>query len=271
MTAAIRVVTTGRATTIQDHGRVGFAHLGVPRAGAVDAAAADLANRLVGNALGSAVFETNGGLLIEALRPLVVATSAGGHRTTMAVGERLVVEPAEHQMWAYLAVRGGLDVEVVLGSRSHDTLSGLGPPPIDDGVELPVDADPGTDLPADHAPVRRRTDPIRLWPGPRLDRIPDSMTMLTTRPWTVSASVSRVGVRLGAGPFVAVGDDRLASEGLVPGAIQITPSGEPIIMLANHPTTGGYPVVAVVDPRDLHLVAQTRPGADLRFVTNASR
>jgi biotin-dependent carboxylase-like uncharacterized protein len=271
VTAAVRVLTAGRATTIQDHGRIGFAHLGVPRAGAVDVAAADLANRLVGNAVGAAVFETNGGLVIEALRPLVVATSAGGHRSTMAVGEQVVVEPVEDEMWAYLAVRGGLDVERVLGSRGHDTLSGLGPPPIDDGVELPVGADPGTDLPADHAPVRRRTDPIRLWPGPRLDRIPDSLTMLTARPWTVSPLVSRVGVRLGAAPFVAVDDDRLASEGLVPGAIQITPSGEPIIMLANHPTTGGYPVVAVVDPEDLHLVAQARPGTDLRFVTNATR
>ncbi len=87
----------------------------------------------------------------------------------------------------------------------------------------------------------------------------------------MSASVSRVGVRLDAGPFVAVSDERLASEGLVPGAIQITPSGEPIVMLANHPTTGGYPVVAVVDPDDLHLVAQARPGAILRFTLASAR
>jgi biotin-dependent carboxylase-like uncharacterized protein len=269
VTGAIRVVTAGRVTTIQDHGRVGLAHLGIPRAGAVDVAAADLANRLVGNPLGAAVLETNGGLIIEAGRPLVVAT--GGHRSTLAIGERVVVEPAEDQMWAYLAVRGGVDVQPVLGSRSHDTLSGLGPAPIVDGVELPIGTDPGTNLPADHAPVRRRSDPIRMRPGPRRDRIVDPLAVLSGRTWTVSASVSRVGVRLDAGPFAAVGDDHLASEGLVPGAIQITPAGVPIVMLANHPTTGGYPVVAVVDPDDLHQVAQARPGAILRFVLNATR
>jgi biotin-dependent carboxylase-like uncharacterized protein len=265
------VITAGRATTIQDRGRTGLAHLGVPRAGAVDVAAADLANRLVGNAVGAAVLETNGGLVIEAVRPLVVASSAGGHRSTLAIGERIIVEPAEDQMWAYLAVRGGLDVQPLLGSRSHDTLSGLGPAPIADGVEVPIGADPGTNLPADHAPVRRRSDPIRLWPGPRRDRLVDPLTILTGRTWTVSTSVSRVGVRLGAGPFVAVSDDHLASVGLVPGAIQITSAGEPIVMLANHPTTGGYPVVAVVDPDDLQLVAQARPGATLRFVLNPTR
>jgi biotin-dependent carboxylase-like uncharacterized protein len=263
------VITAGRATTIQDRGRTGLAHLGVPRAGAVDVAAADLANRLVGNAPGAAVLETNGGLVVEAGRPLVVAT--GGHRSTLAVGDRVVVEPAADQMWAYLAIRGGVDVLPVLGSRCHDTLSGLGPAAIADGVELPIGADPGTNLPADHAPVRRRTDPIRLWQGPRRDRIVDPIAILTARRWTVSASVSRVGVRLDAGPFVTVSDERLASEGLVPGAIQITPSGEPIVMLANHPTTGGYPVVAVVDPDDLHLVAQARPGATLRFTVTSAR
>jgi biotin-dependent carboxylase-like uncharacterized protein len=259
------VITAGRATTIQDRGRTGLAHLGVPRAGAVDVAAAELANRLVGNSPDAAVLETNGGLVVEAGRPLVVATSAGGHRSTLAFGERVMVEPADDQMWAYLAIRGGVDVLPVLGSRCHDTLSGLGPALIVDGVELPIGPDPGTDLPADHAPVRRRSDPVRLWPGPRRDRIVDALAVLTGRRWTVSASVSRVGVRLDAGPFVTASDGRLASEGLVPGAIQITPSGEPIVMLANHPTTGGYPVVAVVDPDDLHLVAQARPGAILRF------
>ncbi len=89
VTAGLRVITAGRATTIQDRGRTGLAHLGVPRAGAVDVAAADLANRLVGNALGAAVLETNGGLVVEAGRPLVVATSAGGHRSTLAFGDRV--------------------------------------------------------------------------------------------------------------------------------------------------------------------------------------
>jgi biotin-dependent carboxylase-like uncharacterized protein len=266
MTPAVRVLEAGSATTIQDLGRVGLAHLGVPRAGAVDIASSGLANRLVGNAADAALLETHGGLLIEALRSLVVATSADGHRLTLAAGSRLRVDPADDQMWAYLAIRGGIDVERVLGSRSHDTLSGLGPAPIVDGLALPVGADPGTDLPADHAPIRPRSQLVRLMPGPRADRFVNPMTLLTSQPWSVSSSVSRVGVRLDAGPFVAADPRRVASEGVLEGAVQVTPSGEPIVMLANHPTTGGYPVVAVVDPGDLGVVAQARPGAQLRFV-----
>jgi biotin-dependent carboxylase-like uncharacterized protein len=266
MTPAVRVIEAGRATTVQDLGRRGLAHLGVPRAGAVDVASSGLANRLVGNSSDAAVLETHGGMVIEALRPLVVAASADGHRSTLTVGDRLRVDPASDQMWAYLAIRGGIAVECILGSRSHDSLSGLGPDPIVVGSELPVGDDPGTDLPVDHAPVRRRSQPVRVWPGPRGDRFVDVMTLLTSQRWTVSSWVSRVGVRLVAGPFVAATRERLASEGLVEGAIQITPSGEPIVMLANHPTTGGYPVVAVVDPDDLALVAQARPGTGLRFV-----
>lgn len=262
---SLRIVQPGRATSLQDHGRVGRADLGVPRAGAVDRDTHDLANRLVGNDPTAATIETHGGLVVEALRPVVVAVD--GDRHTLATGARLRVDGPEGRMWAYLAVRGGIDVEPVLGSRSHDTLAGIGPPPIDVGAELPVGPDPGTELPTDHAPVRRRAPVVRLWPGPRADDVVDALANLASRGWTVSGSVSRVGVRLEAAEFVMASAGRLASEGLVEGAVQITPSGEPIIMLANHPTTGGYPVVGVVDPDDLSIVAQSPPGIILRFVS----
>ncbi|HYN34985.1 MAG TPA: biotin-dependent carboxyltransferase family protein [Ilumatobacteraceae bacterium] len=261
---ALRIIELGRSTTLQDRGRVGRANLGVPGAGAVDRPTHDLANRLVGNDAKAASIETNGGLVIEAVRSLIVAVD--GNRHTLAAGKRLRVDGDGDRMWTYVAVRGGIDVDPVLGSRSHDTLAGIGPAPIEVGVELPVGPDPGTELPTDHAPVRRRAPVVRLWPGSRSDRFVDAMGTLVGERWTVSGSVSRVGVRLEPGEFIPASDRRLASEGIVDGAIQITPAGEPIVMLANHPTTGGYPVVAVVEPDDLAIVAQSLPGTILRFV-----
>jgi len=261
---ALRIVDPGRATTLQDLGRVGRADLGVPRAGAVDRDAHDLMNRLVGNDAHAASIETNGGLIVEALRPVIVATD--GFRHTLGAGQRLAVEGRRDRVWSYLAVRGGIDVDPVMGSRSQDTLAGIGPPLLAAGTELPVGTDPASALPVDHVPLRRPPGVIRLWIGPRADWLVDGMDSVLGRSWTVSGSVSRVGVRLEAGEFTWATQHRLASEGLVEGAVQITPSGEPIIMLANHPTTGGYPVVAVVEPADLGAVAQSPPGTELRFI-----
>jgi biotin-dependent carboxylase-like uncharacterized protein len=259
----LRIDEIGIGTTLQDRGRVGLAALGVPQAGAVDPVARDRANRLVGNTYDAATIETHGGLVIVALRPLVVATTE--HRHTLRTGDRLAVDPPAGHMWAYLAVRGGIDVDPVLGSRSHDTLSGIGPAPLQAGLQLPIGSDPGTELPTDHAPTRSAPTVARLWRGPRADWFLDPVGTLLGRSWVVSTSVSRVGVRLEAGLFKPIIDRQLQSEGLVGGAIQITPSGQPIVMLADHPTTGGYPVVAVVEPDDLGIVAQARPGSELRF------
>ena len=267
--ATIRVVAAGWATTVQDRGRVGLAHLGVPTAGAVDRSAHDRSNRLVGNGLDAATVETRGGLVIEALRPAVVATSADGQRHTLQRGDTLRVDVADGQMWAYLAVRGGFDVPSVLGSRSTDTLSGIGPARLTDGTGLPVGDDPGTDLLAEQAPVRPPEPLLRLWPGPRTAWFRDGVHALLSRRWTVGTDVSRVGVRLSPGEFARdpSAPTDMASEGLVAGAIQVTPSGEPIVMLADHPTTGGYPVIGVVDPDDLPIVAQAPPGSTIRFTT----
>ncbi len=261
---ALRVVELGRSTTLQDLGRVGRADLGVPRAGAVDREAHDLMNRLVGNDADAASIETNGGLIVEALRPVIVA--ADGFRHTLGAGQRLTIEGRRERMWSYLAVRGGIDVDPVMGSRSQDTLAGIGPPRLTVGTELPVGPDPASALPVDHVPLRRPPEVIRLWTGPRAEWLVDGLDSLLGRSWTVSGAVSRVGVRLEVGEFAWAMQRRLASEGLVEGAVQITPSGEPIIMLANHPTTGGYPVVAVVEPADLGAVAQSPPGTNLRFI-----
>jgi len=266
-TDALRVVDAGRATTIQDHGRGGLAHLGVPTAGAVDRGAHDLVNRLVGNPAGAATIETLGGVTIEALRALVVARSTDGSRHTLAPGTRLQLDPPPGDVWAYLAVRGGVDVPAVLGSRSHDTLSGLGPPPVIDGTVLASGSDPRTDLDTELAPVRDVDRAVRVWPGPHEHWFVGGRSVLTSRAWTVSSDSSRVGVRLMAAAIerTSSAEANVASFGLVEGAIQITPSGEPIVMMSNHPTTGGYPVIGVVDPLDVGFIAQSPPGTSIRF------
>lgn len=264
---SVRVVAAGWATTVQDHGRVGLAHLGVPTSGAVDRSAHDRCNRLVGNPPGAATIETCGGLVIEAVRPVVAATSADGQRHTLQSGDTIRVDPADGQMWAYLAVRGGIEVEPVLGSRSTDTLSGIGPLPIADGAVFGVGADPGTDLVTDQAPVRPPEPTVRLWSAPRTTWFREGRDALVAHRWTVTGDVNRVGVRLSPGDFARhpSAPSEMASEGLVAGAVQITPAGEPIVMLADHPTTGGYPVIGVVDPIDLAIVAQAKPGSSIRF------
>ncbi len=268
MSPALRIVQVGFATTVQDQGRSGLAHVGVPTAGAVDRRTHDLMNRLVGNPLSAATIETLGGLIMEALRPVVVARSTDASRHTLATGDRFRIDAAPDSVWAYLSVRGGFDVEPVLGSRSTDTLGNVGPAPLRTDDVLHVGADPGTELVADHAPDRRRNDgTVRIWDGPQHDWFIGGRQTLVERPWPVTNELSRVGVRLETGEFARTTRSlpQMSSIGLVPGAIQITPAGEPIVMLANHPTTGGYPVIAVVDPDDLPALVQTRPGAVIRF------
>ncbi len=265
---ALRIVQAGYSTTIQDRGRRGLAHLGVPTAGAVDVGTHDQMNRLVGNPPDAATIETMGALVVEALRPLVVATSTDGHRYTLAAGARLQLDIGSDTVWSYLAVRGGIAVEPVLGSRSQDTLGNLGPPPIGDGSLVHVGEDPGTPLDAEHAPPPARTTRrIRLWDGPQHDWFIGGTACLTARSWNVTNELSRVGVRLEPGEFATStrSQPSMPSIGLTAGAVQVTPAGAPIVMLANHPTTGGYPVIAVVDPDDLVELAQAQPGTSVSF------
>lgn len=268
MTPALRIVQVGFATTVQDRGRAGLAHLGVPTAGAVDRRTHGLMNRLVGNPPDAATIETLGGLIVEALRPVVVARNSDASRHTLATGDRFRIDAPADSVWAYLSVRGGVDVEPVLGSRSTDTLGHIGPAPLRTDDVVSVGVDPGSELAADHAPNGRRThESVRIWDGPQHDWFIGGRQALVARAWRVTNELSRVGVRLEAGEFSRTtrSEPQMSSIGIVEGAIQITPAGEPIVMLANHPTTGGYPVIAVVDPDDLTDLVQTRPGAAIRF------
>ena len=154
---------------------------------------------------------------------------------------------------SYLAVRGGIDVPAVLGSRSTDTLSGLGPAPLRAGDRLPV----GTWRRTSRSSTSRRCGRRRPAGAARAARPaarlagPAAWAALTTQEWTVTADSNRVGLRLAGPPLARARTDELPSEGLVPGALQVPPDGAPVLFLADHPVTGGYPVLAVVTTADL--------------------
>lgn len=284
MTTTLTVLDAGPLTTVQDLGRRGFAHLGVPRSGAVDVAAAQYANRLVGNAVDAAVLETTlGGVALKvsgtttvAVTGAPAAVSVDGRPRAFAEpvglrpGQTLTVGPATSGLRSYLAFSGGVDVDPVLGSRSTDTLSGLGPPRLVAGAQVslgePTGSPNGVDVPVVHRyPEAVR---VRVLPGPRLDWFAEeAFETLTGSTYTVSPHSNRVGLRLEGPRLPRSVSSELPSEGLVLGAVQVPASGQPLVFLNDHPTTGGYPVVAVVAPDQLGACAQLRPGSHVRFAS----
>lgn len=282
---SLEVVTPGPLTTVQDLGRVGLAHLGVPRAGALDPPAAALANRLVGNGPEAAVLETTlGGLVLTASRgcwlavtgapaPLVVAGRPRGHARAewVPAGAEVRLGTPPTGVRSYVAVAGGFDVEPVLGSRATDTLAWVGPPRVEAGALLAVGAPVGP--PAAHeTPRPLAPGPLRVRPGPRDDWFaPDVLAVLASAAYTVLPESNRIGLRLDGPPLARMRDGELASEGMVLGAVQVPPDGRPVVFLADHPPTGGYPVVGVVDARDLWRCAHVRPGERVRFALTPRR
>lgn len=282
---SLGVVATGPCVLLQDLGRPGLAHLGVPRAGALDAPAAALARRLVGGAPTDAVLEVVMGGLEVALDGPAVSGGSGawvavtgapcpvavdgravphGRATWLPVGSRLALGRPAAGVRCYLAVDGGLPVTEVLGSRSSDTLAGVGPAPVRPGDRLPVGVRRGAPGLAE-VPPPRVDGPLRLHPGPRAAWCEEPLEALTGRSWTVAADSDRVGLRLLGQPLVRRRTEELPSEGMVLGAVQVPPDGRPVVFLADHPPTGGYPVVAVVEEADLWRCAQLRPGETAGF------
>lgn len=281
---AVAVVRAGALTTVQDAGRPGYAHLGVPRSGVLDAPAARLVNRLVGNTGDAAVLETTlTGCAVRPRRPVVAAVGGAPCRVTVGgrpaawgaairvpAGAVLEVHPAEHGVRSYVAFAGGVAVDPVLGSRSTDLLSGLGPQPLTDGAVLPLGA--GSAPPAGAGgPVPWPAPPgelvLRILPGPREDWFaPGALRTLAAARYQVTSSSNRIGLRTDGPPLERLVHGELPSEGMVLGAVQVPPDGRPVVFLADHPTTGGYPVVGVVVERDLPGAAQAVPGTPVRFL-----
>jgi biotin-dependent carboxylase-like uncharacterized protein len=235
--------------------------------------------------------------------PVLLAGAEVPHGAAVRVpaGAELAVGTARTGLRSYLAVAGGVAVPPVLGSRATDTLSGVGPAPLRKGDTVPVGpapralldggaapkatgpAGPATGAPhgADRVPAGAGGPAaragaaavvLRVHPGPRLDWFtPAAVQTLLRAEYRVSPTSNRVGMRL-TGPALAraIGTE-LPSEGVVLGAVQVPASGEPLVFLADHPTTGGYPVIAVVDPADVPRAAQARPGTPVRFESEGVR
>ncbi|MGP3633606.1 biotin-dependent carboxyltransferase family protein [Streptomyces sp. 24-1644] len=286
MTGGLEVVRAGALTTVQDQGRTGWAHLGVGRAGALDAPSHRLANRLVGNPVSAAVLETTvTGCAVRAVRTgkSVVAVVGGavcrvtvdgrpvawGAPVRVPEGAVLEAGPAVSGLRSYLALAGGLEPDAVLGSRSADLLSGLGPAPLRDGDVVPLGR-PGPCPPAPDAvpwpgAPAELVLPVHL--GPRHTWFTDTaLRTLTTAAYRVSVRSNRIGLRTEGPALQRARDGELPSEGMVLGAIQVPPDGRPVVFLNDHPTTGGYPVIGVVPERALAGAARVGPGVGVRFV-----
>ncbi|MFJ1900896.1 biotin-dependent carboxyltransferase family protein [Streptomyces sp. NPDC088115] len=287
MSAGIEVVRAGALTTVQDEGRFGHAHLGVGRAGALDAPSARLANRLAGNPVGAALLETTvTGCAVRPDRAVRAVVGGAPCRVTVdgrpvawgapvhvPAGAVLDAGPAAHGLRSYLAFAGGLEPEPVLGSRSADLLSGLGPDPLRDGDVLPLGPPPSAGPPPTAAVPWPGVPAELVLPvllGPRHTWFTaDALRTLTTAAYRVSVQSNRIGLRTEGPELARARQGELPSEGMVLGAVQIPPDGRPVVFLNDHPTTGGYPVVGVVPESALAGAARVTPGTVVRFVRAA--
>jgi len=279
----------GIFTTVQDRGRIGFAHLGVPRSGPADPVSFRLANALVGNPVGAATLEvTARGPCLACRAPAYVAVVGGGPEvwidaTSVAPGrvvpvlpgQRLRIGQVRSGLRAYLAVAGGFDLPPVMGSRSSDVLTAIGPGALRVGDELcvgvpkvPLASHVLTGAPGQHAHGGRRR--VRVVLGPHHEWF--SARGEEPAHGIVGAASNRVGVglELAAGPVPGWFRRRLVreleSQAMVTGAIQVPPGRGPIALLNDHATMGGYPVAATVISADLGEIGQCRPGDEVEVV-----
>ncbi|HEX9412321.1 MAG TPA: 5-oxoprolinase/urea amidolyase family protein, partial [Ktedonobacterales bacterium] len=291
----LRVLRPGPLTTVQDLGRPGYARYGVSASGAADGDALRLGNALLSNPAGAAALEvTLGGVAVEALAPSALAVTGAdceirvngrvvplNRVQLLAPGDGIELSVAQRGVRAYLCVAGGVAVPPLLGSRSTDVRAGLGGL---DGRALRsgdlVQRDMADGASAALAGRALRGDPerrlpldgewrLRVTPGHHHATAPALLDRLLAARFTVDPRSDRVGVRLRWSERADAGEGaggELLSEGVPRGAVQVPPDGEPIILLADHQTTGGYAVPAVVITADLWRVGQLRPGDSVRLV-----
>ncbi|QEL22497.1 biotin-dependent carboxyltransferase family protein [Bosea sp. F3-2] len=290
---ALSVLAAGPGSTIQDGGRHGFLRYGVTGAGPMDPFAHALANRALGNPAGAAAIEVSlGGLEVTAEGgPVAVALAGGAFAVTLdgqalppAVvamvepGAKLKLRAGQAGAWCYLAVPGGFDVPQVLGSAATHTRTGIG------GIAgrglmagdrlaiagmSPAEVETGEIV----APLLERpAETIRVILGPQDDYFaPDQIAAFLAGPWTISARGDRMACFLEGPKLTHVRGYNIASDGIAMGAIQVPGEGQPIVLMADRQSTGGYPKVATVIGPDLGRLAQARPGSTVSFraVTHA--
>lgn len=280
----IEILAPGPLATVQDLGRPGYTDLGVGRSGPADRGAHRLANRLVGNAETAATIEiTLGGLEFRldaaatiafagARCPITGVVAGWNGALCLDAGSVVRLGSPPSGVRSYLSVRGGISVTPVLGSRATDTLAGLGPPPLRAGDVLAV-SDYTAGEPSGEIFVAADVGwPIRVLAGPRLDWfLGGALELLTGSKWLVAPDSSRIGIRLEGPALRRRRAGELAPEPTLPGAIQVPPSGQPIVLGPDAPVTGGYPVIAVVTDRDRDRLGQLRPGGSVSFGLSGAR
>ncbi|OHU21631.1 allophanate hydrolase [Mycobacteroides franklinii] len=289
MRPTLEVMRTGPLALVQDLGRVGKAAMGVGRSGAADRRSHSLANRLVANpdnlatievTLGGMSFRVSGDDVVVAVTgantdPSVNGIPFGTNSIVMVQhGDVVSLGAPRSGLRSYVAVRGGVSVAPVMGSRSFDIMSGIGPKPLQAGDRLPVGPRSPSFPEVEQAPVATISDDVvelKVVPGPRDDWFADPDALIHGN-WIVSDRSDRVGTRLIGKPLELRDPARqLPSEGVVRGAIQVPPGGQPVILGPDHPVTGGYPVIGVITDHDVDLAAQVRPGQSVRFYWSRPR
>jgi len=263
----IEIAFAAGLATVQDGGRPGYMYQGVPPGGALIPELLSRANAGARNAADEAAIEVSGAITIVARGPVFVASDDGDARA-LQDGDRVTFAGRSTPVH-YVAVRGGIDVPRVLGGRGTLVVARLGghegrplrsgdllrvgdAPPCDRSIPPPFDVDSS----------------VRVVPGPDLDRFPSgTLDAFLASPFTVDARSDRVGARLNGPRLECATDPASLSAPMVRGAIQVPPSGQPIVLGPDHPTTGGYAVIATVVRRHLGPLAARRVGASVRFVT----
>lgn len=290
--AALEVLSTGLPALVQDLGRPSLAGQGISQSGAADRGSLKAANRLVGNRPDAPALElAPTDCRFKALKRAVIALTGAAERieispetgakrvfaanrsVALESGDVVRIPAPQRGMRSYLALRGGLDVPMVLGSAASDTLAQLGPQPVVAGARLCAGPEPreavadAPHLPATVLPAAGEVVALEVVLGPRTDWFTDAaLADFLGQDWEVTALASRVGLRLAGPELTRATGGELPSEGTLRGAIQVPANGQPVLFLADHPLTGGYPVIANVVSRDLDLAGQIPPGARIRFV-----
>jgi biotin-dependent carboxylase-like uncharacterized protein len=295
--AGLRVVKPGPFSTFQDLGRRGRGHQGVARSGAFDQHSHRLANRLLGNdleaatieiLLGPCEFESTGDVIVSITGTDALPVVGRYHSTAdegsrgpwmqireascnvafvLHAGEYLRIGTPSNGLRTHLSVRGGFGIASVLGSRSYDSLGQIGPSPLRADDLLLVGSSLTAEAWFEVVPLRLPVDPIGipLLLGPRHDWLSETaLASLASLTWTIDPASNRTGVRF-AGLPLERREGELPSEAMIPGAVQLPPSGLPIVLGPDGGTTGGYPVVGVIPQVGLDSLAQRRPGQEVRF------
>jgi len=281
--SSLEVLRTGPLCLVEDLGRPGRAGEGITVSGALDRRSLAQGNRLLGNMIGAPALEVLlGGLHVRPDQDALVAVTGAwcpltvdgadvpfGTAVPVRRGAVLALGRTERGARSYLAVRGGFSPTGDFGgSWSRDTSSGIGPEPIGAGDRIPIGRQhAGRPLVAGVLPATQPPGEVtlRLTPGPRPDALDAAdRWLLATKAGVISAESDRIGLRIKGFQLHGQTSDG-ASEALPLGAVQAPPGGELIVFLADHPTTGGYPVIGVVDLRDLDVLAQCLPGQHVRF------